>query len=142
MRQLEILMPKIAVNLTGQRFGRLLVGKRSNAKHTNITWHCKCDCGGASLATSCNLRAGTTKSCGCLRREFPKLQKTTHGHKPESGASTEYEIWMSMKKRCQNPKAQAYKNYGGRGIKVCRRWQKFENFLADMGTRPGGGVKH
>ena len=41
-----------------------------------------------------------------------------------------------MKKRCESPKSDSYENYGGRGIKVCERWQTFENFLADMGQRP------
>lgn len=41
-----------------------------------------------------------------------------------------------MKRRCANPNVPEWPNYGGRGIAVCRRWQKFENFLADMGLRP------
>lgn len=51
------------------------------------------------------------------------------------GTST-YNVWCSMRQRCDNPNNQRYADYGGRGIKVCERWQKFENFLADMGARP------
>jgi hypothetical protein len=47
-----------------------------------------------------------------------------------------YRVWTDMRKRCENPRSKSYPNYGGRGIKVCKRWQKFENFLADMGERP------
>lgn len=47
-----------------------------------------------------------------------------------------YQSWCLMKQRCLNKKAGAYKDYGGRGIKVCSRWLKFENFYADMGDRP------
>ena len=48
----------------------------------------------------------------------------------------EYKTWAGMKQRCLNPKATGYKNWGGRGIKVCKRWMKFDNFLDDMGPRP------
>ena len=50
----------------------------------------------------------------------------------------EYECWVSMRDRCRNPNSKSYKNYGARGIVVCKRWDKFETFLADMGPRPKG----
>lgn len=49
-----------------------------------------------------------------------------------------YEIWKGMRKRCNNPNAISYPYYGGKGIKVCQRWERFENFLSDMGERPDG----
>lgn len=61
----------------------------------------------------------------------------THGH-TTGGFSPEYHSWSSMLQRCTNPKRPMFKHYGGRGIKVCDRWRKFENFLADMGPRPKG----
>lgn len=49
-----------------------------------------------------------------------------------------WQSWTSMRRRCKDTKRQNYKFYGGRGIKACERWEKFENFLADMGHRPDG----
>ena len=61
----------------------------------------------------------------------------THGH--TSGKfSPEYHSWASMLQRCTNPLRKGYKHYGGKGVQVCARWLKFENFLADMGSRPEG----
>lgn len=62
---------------------------------------------------------------------------TTHGH-CKNGHSRTYKVWDHMKQRCNNPKDKVYKHYGGRGIKVCIRWNKFENFLEDMGESPIG----
>lgn len=61
---------------------------------------------------------------------------TIHGHRGSDTAT--YQSWASMKTRCYNPKNKSYEHYGGRGITVCDRWLKFENFLEDMGERPGG----
>jgi len=63
-----------------------------------------------------------------------------HGHFPRKGKSPTYISWCNMKQRCQNPHNIKYKYYGARGIKVCKRWQLFENFLADMGLRPRGNT--
>lgn len=70
------------------------------------------------------------------RRIVPSqhAHKTTHGY---FGTPT-YMVWHSMKRRCTMPSSQGYARYGGRGIKVCERWMKFENFLADMGEKPKG----
>lgn len=55
--------------------------------------------------------------------------------------SKEYVAWLGMRSRCYNPKGASYKNYGGRGIKVCKRWlDSFEHFLTDMGKAPT--IKH
>ena len=72
-------------------------------------------------------------SCGCYHREIFRKQITKHGlyHTPE------YRVWAAMVQRCGNPKDAAYRHYGGRGITVCGRWKTFENFMTDMGCRPG-----
>ena len=62
-----------------------------------------------------------------------------HGHRSKYGKpSPTYISWRNMRQRCQDSNCPDYKNYGGRGIKVCERWQDFANFLEDMGTRPKG----
>lgn len=63
-----------------------------------------------------------------------------HGHAQRANkpASRTYSVWARMIQRCTNPKADKYRYYGGRGIKVCRRWRRFEMFLADMGRAPKG----
>lgn len=119
---------------TGQRFGRLYViedtGKRDNNRC--IIYKCKCDCGNYTEVPIYRLRTGHTRSCGCL----VKTNGLKHGHSPNGKKSTSYISWYSMKQRCLNPNNRYYKYYGGRGITICERWMKFENFLEDMGERP------
>jgi hypothetical protein len=125
-------------NLTGLRFGRLVVLQPSSHKTKNRsqTWVCLCDCGEVvDSPTSYSLRNGTTQSCGCLHREEAKKngdRSRTHG---QTKTST-YNIWVGMIQRCQNPEAKDFPRYGAKGITVCDRWQSFANFLADMGERP------
>ncbi len=63
---------------------------------------------------------------------------TKHGHTTHDGSSPTYKSWHMMKQRCTNPTNKQYKDYGGRGIKVCKKWFSFTGFLADMGVRPEG----
>jgi hypothetical protein len=71
-------------------------------------------------------------------RERMSEDRTEHGHSSRNGSSATYQTWRNMRSRCENPNVPAYKNYGGRGITVCERWQDFPSFLADMGERPEG----
>ena len=87
---------------------------------------CQCTCGNQKIVKNSHLRSGHTISCGCKRGNY------THG---QSYTKT-YTAWASMLDRCTNQTKEGYKNYGGRGIAVCERWKRFENFLADMGTKP------
>lgn len=116
------------IDRTGERYERLTVEERLPAKSktdTNARWICRCDCGRPVIAYGQDLARGKVKSCGCLNAE--RIMQHGMAHLPV------YHVWQAMKQRCENPKAQRYKDYGGRGIKVCERWQRFENFIEDMG---------
>lgn len=118
--------------LTGQRFGKLLVGAMAGSRKSgHMRWHCECDCGRKKVVTGISLTSGSTISCGCVGRS---------GRKPIDGERRKdtplYNAWKSMRQRCGNPNNPAFKNYGGRGIYVCDRWSDFRAFEADMGERP------
>lgn len=113
------------IDLSGQKFGRLTVIKKVKPEQnsqTNAFWLCKCDCGSEVIVRSKSLRIGESTSCGCYRAEYSKNKMTTHG-KCKSRLAT---IWYNMKSRCYCPSSTNYKNYGGRGISICREWR--ENF--------------
>ncbi len=126
------------IDLTGKRFGRLLV-ERYTHSHVSKSgaskpmWECLCDCGSRVIVSGSNLRHGNTESCGCLRKDAIVTTHSTHG----KTKSAEYRSWFAAKQRCGNKNHAMYPHYGGRGIKVCDRWQSFENFIADMGEKPG-----
>lgn len=123
----------------GERFGRLVVVAKLEMTNHGRMWECRCDCGSVTKALSARLNNGQTASCGCLRHEVLVARNTKHGHgSARKGVSRTYTSWQAMHARCYNPSSPSYSNYGGRGIKVCRRWFKFEHFLADMGERPEG----
>ena len=115
-------------NLIGERFGKLIVieeceSKKQPSGQIKTMWLCKCDCGNITKVTSSNLKRGNTKSCGCLHKE-----KTAKINKKHNLTSTRlYRIWQNMKNRCLNQKIKAYKDYGGRGIKVCEEWLDKQN---------------
>lgn len=126
----------ITLDLTGQRFTRLVaLEKAGQNEHKRQLWLCECDCGNKLVLSSNALNRGNTRSCGCLKLQVIGERRRTHG----KSNSPEYNNWMAMKSRCCNTDNQDYALYGGRGIRVCKRWaNSFENFLADMGTRPPG----
>lgn len=122
-------------DLSQQVFGRLTAIKIVGRKNTKVQWLCRCSCGACAVVGAADLTNNATRSCGCLRREVTKVRSTTHGA-TVGGYTAEYSTWNGMITRCSNPKAISYKYYGARGIKVCKRWRRFENFFADMGLRP------
>lgn len=122
-------------DLTGQRFGRLVVASRSGINaHRAATWLCICDCGNKSIVATNHLKQKNTQSCGCMRDAMSKERFTKHG----LNGTRVYRAWRHMHDRCGNPNNAQYKNYGGRGIAVCESWQDFQNFLDDMGQPPPG----
>jgi hypothetical protein len=129
------------VDLTGQRFGRLVVKKLAGTQGTKRTWLCQCECGRKLIVTGSNLRTGNTNSCGCLHREHAierGRNSRTHGNWTNGRASPTYRSWRSMHDRCKHPYMNGFEYYGGRGISVCDSWKYFETFLSDMGERPAG----
>jgi len=87
-----------------------------------------------------NLNIGCTKSCGCLRKETSGARNFHHGESNTRNKreTREYRAWHDMRVRCTNKKQPFYYRYGGRGITFCKRWQKYTNFLEDMGRCPKG----
>jgi hypothetical protein len=109
------------IDITGQRFGRWKVvalnpERRRYGKATFTLWRCRCDCGVERIVFGCNLRAGYSKSCGCLSREQTTKRNTKHGHAVRGQHTRAYDAWQHLKQRCTNPNNKDYPNYGGRNI--------------------------
>jgi len=115
--------------IIGQKFNRVLVldvvGKD---KKSRKIIQCKCDCGTIFNALEDNVKRGITRSCGCWAKEKASITHKKHGLE----GTRIYNIWLSMKQRCLNEKNEHYKDYGGRGIKICDKWLEFINFRDDV----------
>lgn len=131
----------------GKQFGQLTV-KRVYRGGGDYHYRCKCTCGNTAIMTTSNLLLGKIQSCGCvfqseeLRKHQSKI-RIKHGYDSkytDEDTKGMFSRWKAMIARCYNKKVEAYKNYGGRGIKVCKRWRNknngFENYLKDMGYPP------
>jgi len=129
-RDAKILMHRVFGNLTVENYG----GKNHVGQ---VCWLCRCSCGNPELisviGTNLLREVGGTKSCGCIHINRMS-DRATH----RMSDSPEYQAWRNMIARCNNPNHEAYKNYGGRGIKVL--WNSFEEFYADMGDRPSSDL--
>ena len=119
---------KIRLSLEGKKFGRLSVIKYSRIKNSDTMWECKCDCGKTKEIAGTMMKDGSIKSCGCFKREHLGKSVYKHGMRDDPF----YKIWCTMRYRCSNKKQKGYKNYGGRGIRVCDSWRVFLNFKKDM----------
>lgn len=121
-------------DLTGKTFGRLTVLSRAETSRTGQTrWNCRCSCGNTTVSHSTNLKSGTAHSCGCFTSERVTKMNYRHGGR----YTPEYAALENAISRCSNPRHQAWKNYGGRGIGVCAEWvRSFSSFLDHIGLRP------
>lgn len=119
-------------NLLGKKFGRLFVEKKCNTRTPNrtIRWECRCDCGKTTIVDTNRLTTGNTTSCGCFQID----RVTVHG----MSKNPTYQTWEGMIQRCRNPNHPSFAHYGGRGIKVCKKWLSFQGFYSDMGEKPDG----
>jgi len=116
-----------------------LLERLPRTKTRPYLWRARCYCGNEFRAVPSDLRSGRVKSCGCFNRQSLS-KRIRHGASRVSGWTPEYRSWAGIKQRCSNPTDRAYRNYGGRGIAICDRWKtSFQNFLDDMGLKPGPG---
>lgn len=120
------------LDLTGQRFGRLVANSPARCVNGDAGWLCSCDCGRTSIVSAWLLRKKPRgiRSCGC--RKWLGTSRPRHG----MSKTKVYRAWIDMRTRCYRPSCSEYLRYGGRGITVCERWRVFENFYADMGDPP------
>lgn len=126
----------VLTEMKGKKFGRLFViDEGTILPNRNRLYKCRCDCGKETPVNGTNLRLGITKSCGCLRVELARKRKNNLKHGMRK--SSEYQIWINMRRRCNDEKNESYPDYGGRGIRVCDEWNSsFEAFYRDVGKRP------
>jgi len=134
-------MPKAYIFSPGQTFNRWTVLSQVPSRNGQTWGLFQCQCGTIQERAAKDICNNRCKSCGCLQREITvarNIQRTTHGDSVNCTTSPEYNIWRGIKLRTLNPNDQAFPRYGGRGITICDRWKdSFENFLADVGRRPG-----
>lgn len=129
MSKTRIRTKRPRADLTGQRFGKLVVVEWVG----NSRWRCQCDCGGSSLVLTANLKRGNTASCGCVRNIKSSKRATTHGlsHTPA------YRSWLSVRRRCFDKNNVAYQQYGARGIGMWEKWVSDPvKFITDVGQPP------
>lgn len=112
------------MDLAGQRFGRWVVLERAPSKPKVTLWLCRCDCGRLGTPHAYDLRGGKSVSCGCFKTEVTRARVLKHGESD----SRLHRIWRGMRKRCLNPSAAGYANYGGRGVAICPEWNTFTLF--------------
>jgi hypothetical protein len=121
------------IDETGNHYGQLeVLGKGGRDHRKAVLWECRCSCGNLTYVTGSHLRTGNTTSCGCYKVKVAKEVHKTHGLSKDS----RYLTWVDIHRNCNNPKSKGYKYLGKYGIKVCSRWDSFENFIEDMGSRP------
>jgi hypothetical protein len=125
------------IDLTGQRFGRLLIIERiENGKGRATMYLAQCDCGKFVKVRAGNIRKGVTTSCGCYHREIAS-QAHKHGQARKKNSTRLYNIWCGMKTRCNSQNAMDYKYYGAKGIGVCKEWEQDFQTFSDWAIKNG-----
>lgn len=118
-----------AIDLRGQRFGRLVVTDKAERSSCGATrWLCKCDCGNIVTAQYSNLKRGATKSCGCLNKENRENRNYKHGGSYRENTERLYRVWRGMHERCENPNHISFRYYGSVGVSVCEEWKDYAQF--------------
>jgi hypothetical protein len=130
------------IDLSGRRFGKLLVVSKAPSRKVGKKWfgywECRCDCGNTTVVQRSGLTSRATKSCGCYQQEALAVRARNHG----GYKWPEYRVWGAIVQRCTNPKNPAFIHYGGRGITVCDRWREsFADFISDVGRCPEPGMQ-
>lgn len=129
------------IDMTSQRFGDLVcLRKHGNLPRGGVIWWCRCDCGKEYPVSAGNLRGGKVASCGHRGLETFRAATRTHG---QSGTPL-YKVWKAMRSRCERATDANFKNYGGRGIRVCKAWGHFEPFAEwarSAGYRAGVSIE-
>lgn len=125
------------IDLSGKRYGALTVIKKSENKGNKTMWICKCDCGNEAVVSGGNLQSGHTRNCLECGYKSTGLSRKTHG----KSHTSLFRIWSGMITRCEYEKGRSFKDYGGRGIKVCEEWrkdfQKFYDWSINNGYKKG-----
>lgn len=129
----------VRIDLTGNIFGEWKVVSYFGCnKLGQPSWNCVCNCGTKRVVVGQTLRNGTSVSCGCTKPSAIAKAKIVHGHAANGNESREYRAWKAMRRRCNPKNKNSFRWYGKYGIRVCDRWNSFEEFLADMGKCPKG----
>lgn len=133
-------------DLTGVRFGRLVAKsffRRKTNHGSRVVWVCVCDCGKKVTAMSTQLLTGSSRSCGCIRAEYliGNQSRLLHGDTRNNSTSRLWRIWSGMRSRCRCKKSNKnWKSYKGRGISVCKKWDR--SFIAFKEWAIGNGYSH
>jgi hypothetical protein len=117
------------IDLTGRRFGRLVVVEYSETRGKLAFWLCKCDCGNEKIISRSSLRTGNSNSCGCLQKELTTQRNFRHGYSFRGCKGKHYIAWASMMARCYCGSSEDFYLYGERGISVCEEWHDPVNYI-------------
>jgi hypothetical protein len=113
------------IDITGVKFGRLTALRRvGTTKQRSPIWECRCDCGKIATVSTNHLRNHRIVSCGCYSSEITSERNYKHGETK----TKLHNIWIHMRRRCNDKTHDKYQYYGGKGVSVCKEWQ--DDFLA------------